>query len=106
MLWFERQVVDTLGSVDGDRRADVEAYVDGALRVMPESIRVGVIAETLVLGSWPRLQHAFGRFDPKSLEPRIARWEASPIAPIRQYVRALRALVLFAECEMTTDDDQ
>jgi hypothetical protein len=104
MLWFERQVVDALGSAVGDRQADVRDYVDGTLRLMPESIRAGIVAESLLLGSWPRLQRLFGRYEPHSLDHRIARWEASPIAPIRQYVRALRALVLFAEYEMAGDD--
>jgi hypothetical protein len=104
MLWFERQVIDTLGSADGDKQRAVASYVDGTLRLMPESIRAGIVAESLLLGSWPRLQQVFGRYEPHSLERRIARWESSPIAPIRQYVRALRALVLFAEYEMAGDD--
>ena len=81
----------------------VEGYVDRSLRVMPEHLRLGVAAESLVLGAWPRLQHAVGRFDRGSLHGRIAGWKSSKIDPLRQYVRLLESLVLFAENELVPD---
>ncbi|MGH9014054.1 MAG: hypothetical protein ACRDZ1_09005 [Acidimicrobiia bacterium] len=101
MLWFEREVVTTLLDTDDrERRWEVEEYVDGALRSMPEHLRAGVIAESLLLGGWARLQRALGRLDQRSLGTRLEAWESSPIGPVRQYVRMMRSLVLFAEHEL------
>jgi hypothetical protein len=101
MLWFERQVVTTLAAdVDEPRRSAIEEYVDGALGAMPEHLRAGVVAESLVLGAWVRLQRALGRLDRRTLDTRLEAWEASPIGPVRQYVRMMRSLVLFAEHEL------
>ena len=105
MLWFEREVVASLvsPSVPDASRPAVEAYVDGALRSMPEHLRVGVAAESIVLGAWPRVQAAMGRFDRRSLAPRLERWKTSRLDPIRQYVRLLQSLVLFAENELVAE---
>jgi hypothetical protein len=101
MLSFERQMVSTLvTTTDKRRRSQVEAYVDGALRAMPEHLRAGVAAESLVLGTWARLLRALGRLDNRTLDTRLERWEASRLGPVRQYVRLLRSLVLFAEHEL------
>jgi len=102
MLWFEREVVASLVSptVRAEDRPAVEAYVDGALRSMPEHLRFGVAAESLLFGAWPRLQVALGTFDRASLVPRLERWKTSRFDPIRQYVRLLQSLVLFAENEL------
>ena len=101
VLWFERQVVATLvSSLDDGRRKAVESYVDGALAALPDHIRAGVAAESLLIGAWSRLTGrgaAAGRPHPV----RIQSLEASPIGPVRQYVRLLRSLVLFAEHELT-----
>jgi hypothetical protein len=105
MLWFERQVVGRLISptVDLHWRRQIEAYVDGALRAMPEHLRAGVTAESLVLGARPWLQRAIGRLDPSWLDQRVERWGASRIDVVRQYVRLLRSLVLFAESELVPE---
>jgi hypothetical protein len=101
MLWFEREVVTTLAAdVDDGQRSAIEEYVDGALGAMPEHLRAGVVAESLVLGAWVRLQRALGRLDRRTLDTRLEAWEASPIGPVRQYVRMMRSLVLFAEYEL------
>jgi hypothetical protein len=103
MLWLEREVVASLVSptLDDHERSAIETYVDDSLRSMPEHLRVGVAAESLVFGAWPRLQGALGRYDRGSMDARIQRWKASRFDPVRQYVRLLHSLVLFAEHELT-----
>ena len=105
MLWFERQVVGTLMSptLDASTSAAVESYVATTLRSMPEHLRAGVAAESIVLGSVSWMQHRVGRLDQRRLRTRVARWKASNIDPIRQYVRLLQSLVLFAENELAPD---
>ena len=105
MLWFERQVVARLMSpeLEDQWRAEIEAYVDGALRVMPEHLRAGVAAESLLFGAWPYLQRAVGRLDPESLDRSVERCAASRIDVVRQYVRLLQSLVLFAENELVPE---
>jgi len=94
MLWFERQVVDRLVTTpDVRRRRDIESFVDGALHAMPEHLRVSVGGASVVLGGWARLV----RPDSSRL---VRSLDTSPIAPIRQYVRLFRSLVLFAEQEL------
>jgi hypothetical protein len=105
MLWLERQVVASLvspGLADSER-AEVVDYVDGALRAMPEHLRAGVAAESLVLGAWPRAQESLGRLAPGAIDGLIDRWKSSRIDPIRQYVRMLQSLVLFAENELVAE---
>jgi hypothetical protein len=102
MLWLERQIVASLVSptIDQRGRDEIEAYVDGALRSMPEYLRAGVGAESLAFGAWPRLQQTLGRLDPTALAERVDRWKTSRLDPVRQYVRLLQSLVLFAENEL------
>ena len=101
MLRFEREVVRSLvTSPDDQLRATIEDYVDGALRAMPEYLRGGVAAGTVVLGTWARVLGRRGGSDPAALVELVDRWEESPLGPVRQYVRLLRSLVLFAECEL------
>jgi hypothetical protein len=105
MLWFEREVVATLVSptLDDQRRSQVETYVDDSLRSMPEHLRAGVAAESLLFGVWPRLQQLLGNYDRGSMNTRLECWKASRFDPVRQYVRLLHSLVLFAEYELTPD---
>ena len=102
MLWFERQVVGALMSstLDDRARVAVESYVDETLRSMPEHLRAGVLAESLLFGARPRLARALGRADNAGLHARIERWRTSRIDFVRQYVRLLHSLVLFAENEL------
>ena len=102
MLWFERQVVGALMSstLDDRARVAVESYVDETLHSMPEHLRAGVLAESLLFGARPRLAHALGRADSTRLRARIDRWSTSRIDFVRQYVRLLHSLVLFAENEL------
>lgn len=99
MLWLERQAVATLaGDVDDRRRADIEAYVEGVLRAMPEHLRLGVAAESVGLGAIEWTARRLG--SRRTLGERLARWEGNPIGPIRQYVRLLSSLVIFAGEEL------
>ena len=94
MLGFERRMVAALTTTsDPARRAGVEGWVDDTLRDMPEHLRFGVLAESVGLGLWARVR---GRDDASLLES----FERSPLWPVRQYVRLLHGLVLFAENEL------
>jgi hypothetical protein len=105
VLWFERQVVGTLMSpaLDAGERSAVESYVSSTLQSMPEHLRAGVAAESIVLGGRSWLEHRVGRLDEDRLRTRIARWKTSKLDPVRQYVRLLHSLVLFAENELAPD---
>jgi hypothetical protein len=87
-------------SLDEEARAAIESYVDGTLRSMPEHLRAGVAAESLMLGAWSRFEHTRGRLDDDRLRARVERWKNSRVDLIRQYVRLLESLVLFAEHEL------
>jgi hypothetical protein len=102
VLWFEREVVGALmqPDLDAGTRAAVESYVAETLHSMPEHLRAGVVAETLALGSRSWIEHRTGRYDRDRLHARLTRWKHSGIDPVRQYVRLLESLVLFAENEL------
>jgi hypothetical protein len=102
VLWFERQVVGTLmdPALDATTRSVVESYVSTTLRSMPEHLRAGVAAESMVLGASSWVEQRIGRLDQGRLRTRVDSWKTSKIDPIRQYVRLLESLVLFAENEL------
>jgi hypothetical protein len=101
MLRFEREVVRSLvAGPDDQLRSAVEDYVDGALQAMPEYLRAAVAVESVALGAWAALLGRRGGGDPEPLVRLVDRWEESRLGPVRQYVRLLRSLVLFAECEL------
>ena len=102
MLRFEREVVTALGSaLDQPTRSSVEAFVDGSLRAMAEPARLGILAESLVLGTYVRLTALGGRqAGTDDLRARLDRWETGPIGLIRLYVRLFRSLVLLCENEL------
>jgi hypothetical protein len=97
VLGFERRVVNSLtaGLVPELRRPVVE-YVDGAVRALPEHLRAGLAAESLLLGACDRLLAAFRSGAGLGLES----LETSPLGPVRQYARLMESLVLFAEHEL------
>jgi len=105
VLWFERQVVGTLmnPTLDPAARSAVESYVATTLQSMPEHLRAGVAAESILLGSWSWVEDRMGRLDERRLRSRVAGWKTHKFDPIRQYVRLLQSLVLFAENELVTD---
>lgn len=106
MLWFEREVVGALVTApDHTIGSAVEAFVDGTLRDMPELFRAAVATESVVFGTYYRLR-ARGRSDDSDgveLLRQLDAWERSPVGPVRQYVRLMRSLVLFAEQELILD---
>ena len=94
MLGFERRMVAALTTTsDPVRRAGVEGWVDDTLRDMPEHLRLGVVVESIGLDLWARVR---GGGDPALLRS----FERSRLWPVRQYVRLLQGLVLFAENEL------
>jgi hypothetical protein len=105
VLWFERQVVGALMSpkLDAGSRSVVESYVANTLHSMPEHLRAGVAVESIALGGRSWLEHRVGRFDEQRIHTQVARWKQSKIDPIRQYVRLLESLVLFAENELVPE---
>ena len=105
MLWFEREVVGALvESPDPRVRSAVESFVDGSLRDMPEPIRAGVAAESVLLGAYGAVLARRGRLDRATLLSRLDAWETAPISFLRQWVRMMRSLVLFAENELTANE--
>lgn len=101
VLGFERRVVEALMRPDlpeSVRRAVVE-HVDLSLRAMPEHLRLGVVGESILLGFSERVGRGFGPADAETLRGRVDAWRTSRIDLIRQYVRLLGSLVLFAEEE-------
>jgi len=100
MLGFEREVVASLvTSTDPELRSAVLTYVDQSLRSMPEHLRAAVAVESLALGTWVRLRRKLGATG-DDLEPQLDAWQESRLDPVRQYVRLLHSLVLFAEHEL------
>jgi hypothetical protein len=99
MLRFEREVVAALvdTTLGPNERAAVEQYVDESLRAMPEYLRAGVAVESLAFGAWSRVMCTLGR---GRIDERIDGMRTSPIDPVRQYVRLLHSLVLFAQHEL------
>ena len=100
MLSFERRVVDALtADLDPARRSAVATYVDESLRAMPEHLRAGVAGESLLLGLWAGLRTAVSPHR-RPAGVSIAALDAHPVGLVRQYVRLLRSLVLYAQCEL------
>jgi hypothetical protein len=108
MLWLERRVVAQLISptVSPAERPAIEDYVGGALRAMPDHLRFGVALESIAFGALVRLEEALGGASASRLERHLEHWNASRISVVRQYVRMLRSLVLFAENELAPESPQ
>jgi hypothetical protein len=102
MLWFEREVVGALVTTgDGGVRSSVEAFVDGALRDMPEVLRAGVAGESVLLGAVAKVMAARGRLDAEGINGLLDRLDGVPLPLLGQYPRLMRSLVLMAENELT-----
>jgi hypothetical protein len=94
MLAFERRVVAALTDATAPRdRAAVDEWVGGVLADMPEPLRAGVLAESVLLAAVARLAPDVGGL--------LDRLDRSPIGVLRQYPRLFRSLVLFGELELT-----
>jgi hypothetical protein len=95
VLRVERDAVRALlGTDDVDHRARVEAWVEGSLSDMPELLRAGVLAESLLVAAWRRAQPS------RDLRAILETMERSPIGLLQQYPRLFRSLVLFGDLEL------
>ena len=103
MLSFRRRAIAALlTSIDAAHRPAAQAWVDGALADMPEHLKLGVAADSVLLSAWARVKHPAGATDAELLEL-LASWETSRLPPVRQYSRLLGSLVLFAEYELVPE---
>ncbi len=82
-----------LGPADPDHAARVEEWVEGSLTDMPELLRAGVAAESLLVATWRRLRPSHDLCDV------LDAMERSPIGLLQQYPRLFRSLVLFGDLE-------
>jgi hypothetical protein len=96
-----RTVASMLSGADPDGRETVTGFVDDTLAAMPELIRAGIVAITVALTVWTGLRRVLGADD--SPAARLGWLEDHPVGLVRQWVRALRSLVLFAEQELLED---
>lgn len=94
MLSVERDVVRAvLGTCDADHGARVEAWVEGSLADMPELLRAGVMAESLLVAAWRRVTGS-------DLGDVLDAMDRGPIGLLQQYPRLFRSLVLFGDLEL------
>ena len=95
MLPVERDVVrSVLGARADAHRARVESWVEGSLADMPELLRLGVLAESLLVAAWRRVQPG------RDLGDLLDVMERSPVGLLQQYPRLFRSLVLFGDLEL------
>ena len=80
----------------------VVAFADSRVRELPTHIRLGVEAVELMLGPTAYIYagRPFAAMDVTGRAALIAKWERSPLTPMRQYVRMMRSFVLFAAHEL------
>lgn len=98
MLAYERRVVAALlSTTDGTRTAQVSDYVDGALGAMPEVLRAGIAGISVGLGTFSKIRRVVAR--PRDPASEVAWLETHPIGLVRQWLRAIRSLVIFADEE-------
>ncbi len=98
MLPYERRVVAALLTTpDAGQRQRVTEFVGGSLGAMPEILRFGIASISIALGAFAAVRDAVGRRPEPEAE--VIWLDTNPIGLIRQWVRALRSLVLFAEQE-------
>jgi hypothetical protein len=94
VLRIERDVVHALlDTPDTEHQARVEGWVEGCLDDMPELLRTGVQAESLLVAAWHRLRGT-------DLGTLLDAMERNPIGLVQQYPRLFRSLVLFGDLEL------
>ena len=95
MLRVERDVTRALlGDADETHVEAVESWVEGSLDDMSELLRLGVLAESLLVAAWRRLRPS------TPLLAVLESMERSPIGLLQQYPRLFRSLVLFGDLEL------
>ncbi|CAN5674157.1 hypothetical protein BH10ACT1_BH10ACT1_13990 [soil metagenome] len=98
MFSYERRVATSMLTTDDTaQRTEVVAFVEGALSSMPEFLRLGITVITVALTAWSALRGAVGANRSGAAE--LAWLKGHPIGLVRQWVRAIQSLVLFAENE-------
>ncbi|MGI8794267.1 MAG: hypothetical protein ACR2H3_14015 [Acidimicrobiales bacterium] len=102
MLDIERRVATALLHWPQEGTATrVEHFVDTSLRAMPEHLRAGVAAESLLVAGMTRIVQVVSRRNAtEALGTTLNLLARSPISVLREYPRLFRSLVLFAECEI------
>lgn len=94
MLRIEREVVRVLlDTADDEHRGRVEAWVEGCLDDMPELLRAGVMAESVLVTAWRRLRGT-------DLRRVLDVMDRTPIGLVQSYPRLFRSLVLFGDLEL------
>ncbi|WP_436795911.1 hypothetical protein [Actinospongicola halichondriae] len=94
MLRVERDVIHALlGDADTGHAKRVEAWVGGSLDDMPELLRLGVVAESVLVATVRRILPS------RPLVDLLGMMERSPIGLLQQYPRLFRSLVLFGDLE-------
>lgn len=103
---FQHGLVATLledsgARVDPALERDVQSFVADGVRSMPTHLRLGVESVALLLrvDSLARNGKPFARLGPAARRAAVRTWDASRIDPVRQYIRLVRSLVLFAAYE-------
>ena len=100
---FRSRVIDALlAPLDPVQRGPAEQFVHGSLGDLPEHLRLGIMVDSVLLELLTRATHQGRIPDEAALRALVARWEANPLTPIRQYARLLSSLVLFADQETRT----
>jgi hypothetical protein len=100
VLPVERTVVDALlADAPDDHRRAVHDYVGRALQSMPEHLRLGVVAESLLLTVMIVVRGG-NLHDDGAVHAELERWRRNRIGVIRQYVRMFHSLVTFADLEL------
>ena len=105
-----RAVIDTLlqtealpqplGATAPESRADVIAFVDGQLGVLPPLPRAGVVVvEWLLAVGTAATRGPLARLGLDRRRDVISSWERLPFRPAQLYVRLVRSLVLFAAAD-------
>ena len=95
MLRVERDVTRALlGDAEPEHARRVEAWVEGSLDDMSEILRLGVMAESVLVTLWRRVRPS------RSLVDVLDTMERSPVALLQQYPRLFRSLVLFGDLEL------
>ena len=98
MLPYERRVVAALlTTTDPGQQRTVTEFVGDSLGAMPEILRFGISFLSVGLGAFAAVRDTLGRRPDPSAE--VIWLDTNPIGLVRQWVRALRSLVLFAEQE-------
>jgi len=98
MLPLERTVVTAmLTTTDPTQQREVVEFVGSRLTAMPAHLRAGMAGISVALATWSGARRLIGAG--RSPSDVVSWLDDHPLGLVRQWVRALRSLVLFAEQE-------